>query len=171
MASDATPGATGVVLILQPRGAAECEELSIIHDCLRRAGLRGVERAADSLSDADFSALVVRGAIPVRGYLNLDHSDTELLDPRVRETIRRFFHAGKPIAAPCMGLAVVVEALAELLPGSLTLAAEPARGAVAVYPALRLVTTRRPLLGRPPGEVSRALTQVMSELRRLVSLC
>ena len=117
MASDATPGATGVVLILQPRGAAECEELSIIHDCLRQAGLRGVERAADSLSDADFSALVVRGAIPVRGYLNLDRSDTELLDPCVRETIRCFFHAAKPIAAPCMGLAVVVEALALLVRG------------------------------------------------------
>jgi len=171
MASDATSGARDAVLILQPRGATEGEELPIIHDCLRRAGLRGVERAADSRSDADFSALLVRGAIPVRGYLNLDCSDTELLDPRVRATIRSFFHAAKPIAAPCMGLAVVIEALAELLPSSLTLEPESARGAVAVYPALRLVTTHRPLLGRPPREVSSALTQVMSELRRLVSSC
>jgi putative intracellular protease/amidase len=141
----------------------------MVQDCLKRVGLHGVERAADGLSAADFSALLVRGAMPVWGYLNRDLASVELLDSHVRDAVRGFFHAGKPIAAPCMGLAVVIEALAELLPGSLTLRPEPGRGAVAVYPALRLVTTHRPLLGRVPGEVASTLTQVMSELRRLVS--
>jgi hypothetical protein len=67
-----------------------------------------------------------------------------------------------------MGLAVVIEALAGLLPQSPLLSREPPAEGIAVYPALRVVTTARPLLGRSPGEVSRALTEVVSELRRLM---
>jgi putative intracellular protease/amidase len=89
----------------------------------------------------------------------------------VAEIIRDFFHAGKPIAAPCMGLAVVIEALADLLPWSLILSPESPQGPVAVYSALRLVTTHRPLIGRSPGEVSNALAQVVTGLERLLSSC
>lgn len=171
MPPDATDGGMGVVLILQPDDVMQSEDLPIIRDCLRGAGLRWVESPASSLPDTEFSALLVRGAIPVRGYLNRHRSSTDPLDRRVAEIIRGFFHAGKPIAAPCMGLAVVIEALADLLPGSLILSPESPRGPVAVYSALRLVTTNRPLIGRSPGEVSNALAQVVSGLRRLLSSC
>jgi putative intracellular protease/amidase len=170
MVPDATPDTTGVVLILQPDGKEESQDLPIIRDCLRGVGLPAVESAAASLPGVEFSALLVRGAIPVRGYLSPDGS-SQLVDPRVAEIIRGFFHAGKPIAAPCMGLAVVIESLSDLLPSSLILSPEPARGAVAVYPALRLVTTNRPLIGRAPGAVSRTLTELVRELRRLVEAC
>ena len=112
--------------------------------------------------------MVVRGSIPIRGYLTPHTSSMELLDQRVREIIRAFFDAGKPIAAPCMGLAVVIEALADLLPRSLVLTPESPSGPIAVYSALRLVTTHRPLIGRTPAEISHALTQVVSNLQRLL---
>ena len=169
MTRDATGGGTAIVLILQPDEPVESEELPIIRDCLRRAGLGWVETPAAALSDGEFSALLVLGSISVRGYLNRYPSSTEPLDQRVREIIRAFFHAGKPIAAPCMGLAVVIEALSDLLPGSLILSAETPSGPVAVYPALRLVTTTRPLIGRLPSEVLDVLTQVVNDLQRLLS--
>lgn len=171
MASDATGGGAGAVLILQPDGKADSEDLPIIRDCLRGVGLRWVESPAHSFPTTEFSALLIRGAIAVRGYLNHQPSSTEVLDRRVAEIIRDFFHAGKPIAAPCMGLAVVIDALANLLPGSLILSPEPARGPIAVYSALRLITTTRPLIGRSPAEVSKAVSQLVSELRRLVQSC
>jgi hypothetical protein len=161
----------GSVLILQPDDAAEGEDLPVIRDCLRRAGLPWVESAAMSLPDAEFPALLVRGALAVRGYLNPHPSSPEPLDRRVAEVIRNFFHAGKPIAAPCMGLAVVIEALADLLPGPLILSPESPQGPVAVYSPLRLVTTHRPLIGHAPDEVSKALTQVVTSLQRLLSSC
>lgn len=159
------------VLILQPDDAAEGDDLLVIRGCLRRASLPWVESVATPLPDAEFSALLVRGALAVRGYLNPYPSSTEPLDRRVAEVIRNFFHAGKPIAAPCMGLAVVIEALADLLPGPLILSPESPQGPVAVYSSLRLVTTHRPLIGRTPDEVSNALTQVVTGLQRLLSSC
>src|SRR5262245_61065804 len=144
------PDPMAAVLILQPRDAAEDDDLRAIRDCLPRAGLHGIESPADPLPRGNFSALFVRGTVAVRGYL--DRHRPGSLDPHVGATIRDFFHAGKPIAAPCMGLAVVLEALATLLPSPLVLRAESERGAIAVYPALRLVSTHRPLLGRSPEE-------------------
>jgi hypothetical protein len=70
-----------------------------------------------------------------------------------------------------MGLAVVIDALADLLPGSLILSPESPRGPVAVYSSLRLVTTHRPLIGRTPGEVATTLTEVVTSLERLLSGC
>jgi enhancing lycopene biosynthesis protein 2 len=165
------PDATGVVLILQPAGEEEGEDLRVIHNCLRTAGFRAVESPADALPRDEFSALLIRGSIGVRGYLNPERSSDELLDPRVAKIIRGFFHSGKPIAAPCMGLAVVMEALSSLLSDPLILSPGPECRAIAVYPALRLVTTSRPLIGRSPDEIASALTQVMSELRRLLLAC
>lgn len=165
------PRQRGVILILEPCEVAEREELPILEECLRRAGLAWVERPANALSDREFSALWVRGSLSVRGYLDRESSSTEPLDRHTREIIRAFFHAGKPIAAPCMGLAVVIEALADLLPGSLALSAESSTGTVAIYSALRLVTTSHPLIGCSPAEVADALTQVVNDLQRLLSSC
>ncbi len=157
-----------MVLILQPDEHTESEDLPIMRDCLAQAGLGWVESTAHALPAAEFSALVVRGSIPIRGYLTPHTSSLEPLDQGVREIIRAFFDAGKPIAAPCMGLAVVIEALSDLLPRSLVLTPESPSGPIAVYSALRLVTTHRPLIGRTPAEISHALTQVVSTLQRLL---
>jgi hypothetical protein len=164
----ATAGRISVVLILQPDEPTESEDLPILRDCLTQAGLGWVESHAHSLPAGEFSALIVRGSIPIRGYLTPHTSSTEPLDQGVREIIRAFFDAGKPIAAPCMGLAIVIEALADLLPRSLVLTPESPSGPIAVYSALRLVTTHRPLIGRTPAEISHALTQVVSNLQRLL---
>jgi len=113
----------------------------------------------------EFGALWVPGGVEIRYFLNITSMAGDRVVPDVRDTIRFFCNSRRPIVAPCMALPAVLESIKGSVEMSAINKAE-AIGDLVVYPLINVITTARPILGKPYSEIRRVFEEILGLLAR-----
>ena len=134
-------------------------------DVLNKSGFCTQIGTIENYAAEEFGALWVPGGVEIRSFLNITAIAGYRVLPDVRDTIRFFCISRRPIVAPCMALPVVLESIKGSVEMSAINKAE-AIGDLIIYPNINVITTARPLLGKPYSEIRRVFEEILGLLAR-----